>query len=369
MTTTCLTFRNLTKRFGSYTAVDDVSLDVEDGEFLTLLGPSGSGKTTCLMMAAGLVTPTDGDIFLWGERINDLASHKRGIGVVFQHYALFPHMTVFDNLAYPLKMRRTPKPEIRTRVQQTLDLVQLSEMGGRFPRQLSGGEQQRVALARALVFNPKVLLMDEPLGALDRKLRLRLQHEVRAIQQELGVTLLYVTHDQEEAMTMSDRIAVMRSGRIEQIDTPQRIYEQPVNHFVASFLGETNFFTGPIITSSEVCTAIDVGGGSQICATGATPAGGQATASVRPEKMRFLRPGEQAENCVHGKVNDCVFIGELWEYHVQLASEKSIIIRLANAPDAYLPERKEEVRVGWSILHTLVVEISTLQESTHISQR
>ncbi len=368
MTTTCLAFQNLTKRFGSYTAVDDVSLDVEDGEFLTLLGPSGSGKTTCLMMAAGLVTPTGGDIFLRGERINDLSSHKRGIGVVFQHYALFPHMTVFDNLAYPLKMRRIPKPEIRTRVQQTLDLVQLSEMGGRFPRQLSGGEQQRVALARALVFNPKVLLMDEPLGALDRKLRLRLQHEVRAIQQELGVTLLYVTHDQEEAMTMSDRIAVMREGRIEQVDTPQRIYEQPINHFVASFLGEANFFTGSIVKSNETWTVIDLNG-SQIRATGSAPAGGQATASVRPEKMRFLRPGEQTENCLRGRVNDRVFIGELWEYHVQLASEQSVLIRLANAPDAYLPERKEEVRVGWSILHTLIVEIATLQESTHISQR
>ncbi len=359
MTNTCLSFRSLTKRFGSFVAVDDVSLDVEDGEFLTLLGPSGSGKTTCLMMAAGLVEPTSGDIFLWDERINDLPSHKRGIGVVFQHYALFPHMTVFDNLAYPLRMRRTHRPEIRARVQEVLGMVQLSQMAARYPRQLSGGEQQRVALARALVFNPKILLMDEPLGALDRKLRLRLQHEVRAIQQKLGVTLLYVTHDQEEAMTMSDRIAVMRGGQIEQIDTPQRIYEQPVNHFVASFLGETNFFSGTVVQRNETWTAIDVGSGAQVQATGSAAPGAQATASVRPEKMRFLRPGEQAENCLSGTVSERTFIGELWEYRVQLAStEQSIIVRLANAPDEHLPEGKEEVRVGWSIDHTLVVELT-----------
>jgi spermidine/putrescine ABC transporter ATP-binding subunit len=358
MADVCLSLRNLTKRFGSIVAVDYVGLDVVDGEFITLLGPSGSGKTTCLMMVAGLVEPTAGDILLWGERINDLPPHKRGIGVVFQQYALFPHMTVHDNIAYPLVMRRVSKQEIHERVESVLGLVQLGGMGTRLPRQLSGGEQQRVALARALVFNPKILLMDEPLGALDRKLRLRLQREVRAIQQELGVTLLYVTHDQEEAMTMSDRIAVMQDGRIEQLDTPQSIYERPANRFVASFLGEINFFTGPAVQVDQAWVAIDLE--SHICLKAKHAPlhiGQEVTVSVRPEKMHFLRSGEQADNCLSGAIVRRTFIGEIWEYHVQLASGQEIKVRLSNAPDEYLPMEKEVVHIGWSIDNTLVVEI------------
>jgi spermidine/putrescine ABC transporter ATP-binding subunit len=357
MAEVCLSLRNLSKFFGSVVAADRVSLDVVDGEFITLLGPSGSGKTTCLMMVAGLVEPTEGDILLWEERINNLPPHKRGIGVVFQHYALFPHLTVQDNIAYPLKMRRRPKHEIHDQVERVLALVQLGGKGARFPRHLSGGEQQRVALARALVFNPKILLMDEPLGALDRKLRLRLQREVRAIQQELGVTLLYVTHDQEEAMTMSDRIAVMQDGRIEQLDTPQNIYEQPANRFVASFLGETNFLTGSAIRVDKGWVGVELEDHTCLKAKSAPLQTDQkVTVSIRPEKMHFLRPGEQAENCLTGTILKRTFIGEIWEYRVQLAFGHEIKVRLSNAPDKYFPVEKEVVQIGWSVENTLVVE-------------
>ena len=354
----CLALRNLTKQFGSYKAVDEINLDIFEGEFITLLGPSGSGKTTCLMMVAGLVEPTGGDILLWGERINDLPAHKRGIGVVFQHYALFPHMTVEDNVAYPLKRRSTPKKEIEENLEKVLQIVQLEGMRIRFPKQLSGGEQQRVALARALVFNPKILLMDEPLGALDRKLRLRLQHEIRDIQQELGVTLLYVTHDQEEAMTMSDRIALMRDGHIEQLDAPQKIYEEPSSLFVASFLGETNFLTGNVIHTNSGQVSIELDDQTVVRAKSTYAKGGQtATVSVRPEKMHFLLENEDAENYLNGEVLGRIFIGEIWEYHVRSDAGKDIKLRLPNAPDEYLPDLKEVVRIGWSIENSLIVDI------------
>jgi putative spermidine/putrescine transport system ATP-binding protein len=314
-------------------------------------------------MVSGLVEPTGGDILLRGERINDLPPHKRGIGVVFQHYALFPHMTVQDNISYPLKMRSVPQNEIHERVDNVLQIIQLKGMKARYPKQLSGGEQQRVALARALVFNPKILLMDEPLGALDRKLRLRLQHEIRDIQQELGVTLMYVTHDQEEAMTMSDRIALMRDGRIEQIDAPQTIYEQPCNHFVASFLGESNFFTGRIITNDPQKSNLELDDRTLIGAKSIlSDVGIRATVSVRPEKMHFLRHDEPSENEVRGTILGRTFIGEIWEYRVQLKSGQEIKLRLPNAPGEYLPGQKEEVRIGWSIENTLIIEVSSSSE-------
>jgi putative spermidine/putrescine transport system ATP-binding protein len=358
MDNTCLSLRNLTKQFGTYRAVDNVNLDIFEGEFITLLGPSGSGKTTCLMMVAGLVEPSGGDILLWGERINDLPAHRRGIGVVFQHYALFPHMTVEDNIAYPLRRRSIPKHEIFEKVENVLRTVQLIGMRTRFPKQLSGGEQQRVALARALVFNPKILLMDEPLGALDRKLRLRLQHEIREIQKQLGVTLLYVTHDQEEAMTMSDRIALMREGHIEQLDAPQMIYEEPSNIFVASFLGETNFLTGNVTQFDSRQVSVELENQTVIRAkTASTKVGQSVTVSIRPEKMHFLLKGKSAENCLEGEVLGRIFIGEIWEYHVRIDSGKEVKLRLPNAPDEYLPGQKEVVRIGWSIENTLIVDI------------
>ena len=238
--------QNLAKQFGSVTAVDSVSLDISRGEFITLLGPSGSGKTTTLMMVAGFEVPTAGEIYIAGEPMAYKPPYKRDIGMVFQNYALFPHMKVHDNIAFPLNNRKVPKPKTDQKVNAALDLVKLAGFGSRNPKQLSGRQQQRVALARALVFDPSVLLMDEPLGALDKKLREHMQLEIKRIQETLGITVIYVTHDQSEALTMSDRIVVMNEGRIEQVGTPSELYEGPANRFVADFIGESNFLEGEV---------------------------------------------------------------------------------------------------------------------------
>ena len=240
-TTGSLQIRNVSRFFGAFRAVDDISLDICRGEFLTLLGPSGSGKTTLLMMIAGFLEISEGDIALDGASITDVPAEKRNFGMVFQGYALFPHMTVRDNIGYALSVRKRPADEIRTRVDEMLDLVQLQEFADRKPSQLSGGQQQRVALARALCFSPPVLLLDEPLGALDKKLRVEVQEQLKDIHQRVGTTFIYVTHDQEEALSMSDRIVIMRDGAIEQVGTPKELYERPNNPFTASFLGKSNF--------------------------------------------------------------------------------------------------------------------------------
>ncbi|MCB2136818.1 MAG: ABC transporter ATP-binding protein [Rhodobacteraceae bacterium] len=238
-----LRLQALTKRFGGFTAADNVNLDIRRGEFLTLLGPSGSGKTTLLMMIAGFLDITEGDILLDGTSIAGMPPEKRNFGMVFQGYALFPHMTVRQNIAYPLDVRKRPKAEIDARVDEMLDLVQLQEFGHRLPGQLSGGQQQRVALARALCFAPPVLLLDEPLGALDKKLRVEVQAQLKDIHRRVGTTFIYVTHDQEEALSMSDRIVIMQAGRIEQVGTPEELYQKPRTRFAASFLGKSNFLT------------------------------------------------------------------------------------------------------------------------------
>src|SRR5262244_755813 len=278
----------LTKTFGSVVAVQDVSVTIPPGSFFTLLGPSGSGKTTTLMMIAGFAYPTRGEVFVDGRSVAALPPQKRDLGMVFQSYAVFPHLTVFDNVAFPLEIRRIRRAEIRRRVGEALELVRLEGYDRRLPRQLSGGEQQRVALARALVFRPRVLLMDEPLGALDKKLRAHMQIELKHIQRHLHVTVIYVTHDQEEALTMSDRVAVMRRGRIEQVGTPAELYEAPASRFVADFLGESNFVDGVVVDAEP--------GGHWRCRTAgglefrgmgaaALAAGQLVTAAVRPEKL------------------------------------------------------------------------------------
>ncbi len=236
-----LQIRNVSKFFGDFRAVDDISLDIRNGEFLTLLGPSGSGKTTLLMMVAGFLDISKGDIALDGSSIGNVPAEKRNFGMVFQGYALFPHMSVRDNIGYALSVRKRPAEEIRTRVDEMLELVQLQDFADRKPGQLSGGQQQRVALARALCFAPPVLLLDEPLGALDKKLRVEVQEQLKDIHRRVGTTFIYVTHDQEEALSMSDRIVIMRDGAIEQVGTPEELYERPANQFTASFLGKSNF--------------------------------------------------------------------------------------------------------------------------------
>src|SRR5262252_3441305 len=276
--------------------VEHLDLDIERGEFLTLLGPSGSGKTTTLMLLAGFEAPTEGEILLDGRAIGRLPPHKREIGMVFQHYALFPHMTVAENVAFPLTVRGLPKDEIASRVERALSMVQLAALAERRPAQLSGGQQQRVAVARALVFEPKLVLMDEPLGALDKQLREQMQLEIRRLHRELGVTMVYVTHDQSEALTMSDRIAVFRQGRIEQIGPPEAIYDEPANAFVARFIGENNRVVGTVVEVDGTRCAVRARGGAMLtgtCADRLAP-GDEALVSVRPEQIAL---GEALAEC------------------------------------------------------------------------
>jgi ABC-type Fe3+/spermidine/putrescine transport system ATPase subunit len=302
----------VSKRFGPMTAVDHVSLHVPDGGFTTLLGPSGCGKTTTLRMIAGFYPPDDGDVLIGGTRVNDLPPYQRQTAMVFQEYALFPHMTVLENVAYGLRTRRVPVSEIRRRVRAALELVGLRDVDDKFPARLSGGQQQRVALARALVVEPEVLLLDEPLSNLDAKLRVRVRTEIRQLQQQLGKTAIYVTHDQEEALAISDRIAVMEGGRIQQIGTPIEIYHHPANRFVADFVGLANFVeaerTGP--------GAVRVGGRTFAVPDG-TAGPGPVTMVLRPEALRLHRiPPEGGENVLRGRVRTVSFLGTLARYWI-----------------------------------------------------
>jgi spermidine/putrescine ABC transporter ATP-binding subunit len=289
-----VTLSSLKKQFGGVGAVDDVSLDIAGGEFLTLLGPSGSGKSTTLMMIAGFEVPDGGDIAIDGRSVVELSPHRRNIGMVFQNYALFPHLTVADNIGFPLKQRRIGRAERSQMVQEVLELVRLPGYGSRYPRQLSGGQQQRVALARAMVFRPRLLLMDEPLGALDKQLRESLQLEMRRLHAELGITFIYVTHDQEEALTMSDRIAVMNEGRIAQLGRPEELYDRPTSRFVASFLGESNFLPG-IVQGVQGNTVVAQCGGRMVHAVAShrPEKGAHVMLTMRPERMRFADEPER----------------------------------------------------------------------------
>src|SRR4249920_1667073 len=273
--------------------VDDLHLDIERGEFLTLLGPSGSGKTTTLMMLAGFEMPTFGEIMLDGKPLSRLPPYQRHIGMVFQNYALFPHMSVAENIGFPLSVRGVPATDIAKRVERALDMVQLGGFGQRRPAQLSGGQQQRVAVARALVFEPKLILMDEPLGALDKQLREQMQLELRRLHRELGVTMVYVTHDQSEALTMSDRIAVFRQGRIQQLDTPKEMYEYPKNAFVARFIGENNRFDGSLQSITGTRCSVRIAGDACIEGSLAVPlpVGAEVTVSLRPERVQVCARG------------------------------------------------------------------------------
>lgn len=305
-------FDGISKSYGALTVVNDLTLDIAEGEFVSLLGPSGSGKTTLLMMLAGFENPTAGTILLDGQPINDLPPHRRNMGVVFQSYALFPHMTVGENIAFPLQMRGTGRAEIAERVARVLDMVQLSALADRRPSQLSGGQQQRVALARALVFEPRVVLMDEPLGALDKQLREQMQLDIRALHNRLGLTIVFVTHDQSEALTMSDRIAVFNHGRIEQIGSPREIYDEPRTRFVAEFIGETNLAEGRVEDSAGVEARIALAAGGHVVAAVAEPVipGQEVLLSIRPERIELAeRPGGTG-NSLAARVADCIYQGD-----------------------------------------------------------
>src|SRR4029453_13187153 len=296
---------------GETLVVKDLNRAIRRGEFLTLLGPSGSGKTTTLMMLAGFEIPTHGRIELDGQEINNLAPHKRNIGMVFQNYALFPHMTVEENLAFPLAVRRMPKAEIDAKIERALSMVQLSQMRKRRPAQLSGGQQQRVALARALIFDPKLVLMDEPLGALDKQLREHMQIEVKHIHARVGVTVVYVTHDQSEALTMSDRIAVFRQGRIEQLATPAQLYEAPENSFVAQFIGESNRLLGKIVTLAPGECVVEVGSETVRALPVRVEGPGVATQlSIRPESVKLAPDADRCPNVFGARVRELIYQGD-----------------------------------------------------------
>jgi putative spermidine/putrescine transport system ATP-binding protein len=319
-----ITMRGLTKRYAGVTAVDAIDLDARPGEFLTLLGPSGSGKTTTLNMIAGFVDVTEGDLDIDGKPVADLPPYKRDIGMVFQHYALFPHMSVAENVEYPLRQRKIDKTERAAKVADALTMVGLEHLGKRRPKELSGGQQQRVALARAMVYNPRVLLMDEPLGALDKKLRDTLQLEIKRIHADLGTTFVYVTHDQDEALVLSDRIAVFNDGKIVQIGTPTDLYEHPNSLFVAQFLGESSLFRGTLADGK-----VDSHGHTLTATRGEPPRVGDVAVVVRPERIA-IHPGVQrpAEtNAIPGRVIQLVYFGNARKVEVRLEDGHTALVR------------------------------------------
>jgi len=344
-----VTFRKVQKTYdGENLIVRDLNLDIRRGEFLTLLGPSGSGKTTCLMMLAGFETPTSGEIRLGDQVINTVPPHKRNIGMVFQNYALFPHMTVRENLRFPLAIRKLPNAEIDKKVTRALDMVQLGSFADRYPQQMSGGQQQRVALARALVFDPELVLMDEPLGALDKQLREHMQLELKHIHENLGITIVFVTHDQSEALTMSDRIAVFNQGVIQQIDGPTALYEKPANNFVANFIGENNAFDGYVESVHGETCQVKLDNGARVQASLGNPVkrGDRTVLSVRPESVQLNVQSLGCANRLGGYVREVIYLGDHLRVRVELAGRKEIIVKAPAAQHKHRFDMGDAIHVG-----------------------
>ena len=346
-----ISLRGLTRYYDDVPALDNANIDIEAGEFVTLLGPSGSGKSTALQMIAGFIVPTAGDIFVDDVSVVGIPTYKRNIGMVFQHYSLFPHMDVYENVAFPLDMRRVKRNEIRQRVASALRLVRLPGLENRRINQLSGGQQQRVALARALVYEPAVLLLDEPLGALDLKLRQELQTELLHLHERLGLTVVFVTHDQGEALTMSNRIVVMKTGSIQQVGTPAELYKRPANSFVADFIGETNFVAGQIRESDgdrHIAVTTDGLIFSYLARNG-HELGQPVTAVVRPESIVLdPEPGE-LRNAFEGKVKETIYLGDVVKYVVQIGAETTVTAKTLLRAATVQLNRGDRVRVGWAV--------------------
>ncbi|MEL6734966.1 MAG: ABC transporter ATP-binding protein [Pseudomonadota bacterium] len=343
-------FENVQKSYdGEILVVKDLNLDIPEGEFLTMLGPSGSGKTTSLMMLAGFEPATNGEIYLGGESINNVPPNKRGIGMVFQNYALFPHMTVAENLAFPLKVRKMGAADIEAKVKRALEMVELPAMGGRRPAQLSGGQQQRVAVARALVFDPKLILMDEPLGALDKQLREQMQYEIKHIHENLGVTVVYVTHDQAEALTMSDRIAVFNDGVIQQLSTPDDLYERPQNSFVAQFIGENNKLQGKVTKLAKGVATIDLDGGGSVTAEAVNigAVGERTTLSLRPERVEITPKTGSVPNILEGEIRELIYLGDHIRTRMSIAGNEEFIVKVPNNAGHKPLAEGAKVKVGW----------------------
>ncbi|MGB3243345.1 MAG: ABC transporter ATP-binding protein [Sulfitobacter sp.] len=334
---------------GEILVVKDLNLSIGKGEFLTMLGPSGSGKTTCLMMLAGFETATHGDILLDGKPINNISPHKRGIGMVFQNYALFPHMTIAENLAFPLEVRKMGKAEREEKVQRALDLVQMGEFGGRRPAQLSGGQQQRVALTRALVFEPDLVLMDEPLGALDKQLRETMQFEIKRIADNLGITVVYVTHDQTEALTMSDRVAVFEDGRIQQLAPPDELYEEPKNSFVAQFIGENNTLEGVVQEIKGGIALVKLNDGSLIDAkpVNVSKPGEHTQVSIRPERVEINPQLGKTAHTLKAEVLEFIYMGDVFRTRLRVAGNDNFIVKTRNRADQARLEPGTQVDIGW----------------------
>ncbi|SNR43936.1 ABC transporter ATP-binding protein [Paracoccus sediminis] len=346
-----VSFEHVQKSYDGQTlVVKDLNLSIGKGEFLTMLGPSGSGKTTCLMMLAGFETATHGEIRLGGRPINQVPPHKRGIGMVFQNYALFPHMTVGENLSFPLEVRGMAKSERESRVARALDMVQMGKFINRRPAQLSGGQQQRIALSRALVFDPELVLMDEPLGALDKQLREHMQFEIKHLHERLGITVVYVTHDQGEALTMSDRVAVFNDGRIQQLAAPADLYERPENSFVAQFIGENNKLPGTIEELSGDHSLVRLATGELIDATpvNVTQKGQQTLVSIRPERVEF-KPEMMPPNAhmIDASVIDVVYMGDILRARLKVAGSDDFVMKMRNTIGQTRLAPGQQIKIGW----------------------
>ncbi|CUK12872.1 ABC transporter ATP-binding protein [Shimia thalassica] len=336
---------------GETLVVKDLNLQMPKGEFLTMLGPSGSGKTTCLMMLAGFETATHGEIRLDGREINNIPPHKRGIGMVFQNYALFPHMTIAENLSFPLEVRKMGKSEREEKIKRALDMVEMGAFGGRRPAQLSGGQQQRVALARALVFEPELVLMDEPLGALDKQLREKMQFEITHLAHELGITTVYVTHDQTEALTMSDRVAVFDDGRIQQLDPPDTLYEEPKNSFVAQFIGENNTLEGVVKEINNGLALVQLDGGELIdCKPvhDSVVPGARTRVSIRPERVEYNKERlQEGAHTLKAEVLEFIYMGDIFRTRLRVAGNDEFVIKTRNAPDQVRLKPGQQIEIGW----------------------
>ena len=334
---------------GEVLVVKNLNLNIAKGEFVTMLGPSGSGKTTTLMMLAGFETPTNGEIFLQGNPISKIPPYEREIGMVFQNYALFPHMTVQENLSFPLEVRKLSKSDVQDKVKKALDMVELGNFGTRFPAQLSGGQQQRVALARALVFEPRLVLMDEPLGALDKNLREQMQYEIKHIHERIGITVVYVTHDQSEALTMSNRIAVFDEGVIQQLSTPDILYEKPENSFVAQFIGENNRMTGTIKSIGDKYCEVDLDGGGIVKALKVNigSVGDRTQLSVRPERVSVnLQDTTSNENNFKGDIKELIYLGDHIRARIEVCGNDEFIVKIPNEGNVDLKEGTS-INLNW----------------------
>jgi spermidine/putrescine ABC transporter ATP-binding subunit len=350
MTSIDVDLRAVTKRFDQTVAVDNVSLAIEHGRFVTLLGPSGCGKTTLLRVIAGFETPDEGRVFLDGVDVTDLPPHKRDVHTVFQAYALFPHLTVAENIAFGLKRKGVAKAKVKELVAEALDLVRLPDLGDRVPAQLSGGQQQRVAIARAVVLEPPVLLLDEPLGALDRKLREEMQIELKELQRRLGISFVFVTHDQDEALAMSDVVVVMNSGRIEQMGTPREIYERPATRFIADFVGVTNVLTGVVRSVENGLVTVEAAGG-RVVVPADLAEGAEAEIAVRPERIRFA--SDDDEHAIRGTVESARYLGDVTHWHVRLDDGAAWVVLSQNDGKASGVEPGRRVRLAWAPEHTI----------------